>query len=186
MNETAKIRTRELLKLLGIGTIVISSLIVPGIAGGYLLLRQNKKRQLEFNKKYLSVQLKRLRKREVISIKEESSETLITITDKGRREVIRYNFEDLAIEKPVRWDGKWRMVIFDIPEKQKTAREIFREKLKILGFYRLQDSVFIYPFPCEKEIVFIREYLEISQYVFFLKFKEIEGSSLSLQWFNKE
>lgn len=186
MGDNGKIRTRELLKLLALGSLVIGSFLAPGIAKAYLLTRQKKKRTLRFDKRYLSIQLKRLKKRNFISIGEDNGETRITITETGNKEIFRYNFEELEVKKPTNWDRKWRMIIFDIPEKNKKAREIFREKLKILGFYRLQDSVFVYPFPCEKETIFIREYLEISQYVLFLTFKEIEGSNLSLQWFNRE
>lgn len=51
------------------------------------------------------------------------------------------------------WDGKWRMVIFDIEEKQKMAREMIRSKLKELGFGMLQKSVWISPFKIEEDLV---------------------------------
>ena len=54
-------------------------------------------------------------------------------------------------------DGEWRIVIFDIPEKFKKAREALRMKLKELGFLELQKSVFIFPYECEDEINFIVE-----------------------------
>ena len=47
-------------------------------------------------------------------------------------------------------------VIFDIPEKKKPAREALREKLKDLGMKKLQHSIWITPFPCEKEINLIK------------------------------
>lgn len=57
--------------------------------------------------------------------------------------------------------GKWRLVVFDVPEKHKKAREALRRKLKNLCFFRLQDSVWVTPFPCEDEVRFIRELFNV-------------------------
>ncbi|MBI4008672.1 transcriptional regulator PaaX, partial [Candidatus Roizmanbacteria bacterium] len=42
-----------------------------------------------------------------------------------------------------KWDGKWRIVIFDIPEVNKRIRQVLRETLKVLEFWPLQKSVWI-------------------------------------------
>src|SRR3989344_4593151 len=59
------------------------------------------------------------------------------------------------IKKPARWDKLWRLVIFDIPEEERTGRMALAAKLKELGFYPLQKSVFIHPYECKDEIDFI-------------------------------
>ena len=59
------------------------------------------------------------------------------------------------------WDGFWRLVIFDIPEDQKTIREGLRNRLKFYGFYPLQKSVFVYPCSCEKEIEELSDFFEL-------------------------
>ncbi len=46
-------------------------------------------------------------------------------------------------KKPSQWDGKWYIITFDIPESARRKRDAFREKLKILGFGKLQASVYI-------------------------------------------
>lgn len=43
------------------------------------------------------------------------------------------------------WDGKWRIVVFDIAEKEHRLRDYLREKLVSLGFGKLQESVYITP-----------------------------------------
>ena len=58
-----------------------------------------------------------------------------------------------------------RLVIFDIPKKFKTEREIFRDKLKNLGFILIQKSIYAYPFKCTEEITTIAERLNIGGYV---------------------
>jgi len=64
-----------------------------------------------------------------------------------------------------KWDGKWRIVVFDIPEKKKGVRNALRRKLKELGFYELQKSVFVFPYECGNEIEFIVEFFELRPYV---------------------
>jgi len=75
----------------------------------------------------------------------------------------KFNYLRLS-DKP--WDRKWRIVVFDIPEKPfKKQRDIFRSKLKSLGFYLLQKSVFVCPFVCEEELGYVTSHLEIGDYV---------------------
>ncbi len=87
-----------------------------------------------------------------------------TLTDKGRLKALTYNFEKLTI-KQKDWDGKWRFIIFDIPEKFRVGRNALREKIKKLGFYELQKSIFIFPYECSNETEFIVEFFGINKYV---------------------
>ncbi len=64
-----------------------------------------------------------------------------------------------------KWDKKWRVVIFDIPEELSRERVKFRRKLKSLGFYMLQKSVFIFPYPCEEEIAGFANQLKVGDYI---------------------
>lgn len=90
----------------------------------------------------------------------------LELTPEGRRLFKEYNFYEVKISPPRHWDGKWRIVAFDIPEKNKTTRDIFRRRLKELGFFQFQKSFWIYPFRCEKEIHYLCEHLGIHHYVF--------------------
>lgn len=182
MREEEKIKTRELLKLIGLGVLIVGSVVAPNLPRVFLSYK-GKRRPLYFNRRHFSQQIKRLQKRELIQIKEEGGKTLIVLSENGKKKILQYNFDEISIERPESWDRKWRMVIFDIPESFKKEREIFRSKLKELGFYRLQDSVFVFPFRCEKEIEFMREYLGIGHHVLFLTFKELERKTLPLTQF---
>lgn len=114
----------------------------------------------------LSQALYYLKKRKIIKIVEMSNgETRIELTERGRKRKIQYDIENLKMSGTVPWDGKWRMLMFDIPEQKKAAREALREKLKDLGFIQFQRSVWIYPYSCQDEIDFITEYFSIAQYV---------------------
>ena len=67
--------------------------------------------------------------------------TIITLTEKGEKFALRFKIDEISIPIPVHWDKKWRIVIFDIPEKHKGAREALRIKLSELGFIQFQKSV---------------------------------------------
>ncbi|MDP3764181.1 MAG: hypothetical protein Q8Q95_01005 [bacterium] len=87
------------------------------------------------------------------------------LTDKGKRKAITFNVDNMEINRPKVWDKKWRLVLFDIPEKHKPAREALRETLKRLGFYEYQKSVLVQPYECQSEIDFVVEYFEIRPWV---------------------
>jgi len=93
----------------------------------------------------------------------------IILTKNGKQKALKYQIDEIKIKKPEKWDGKWRVVVFDIPEKKKKAREALRNKLQDLGFRELQKSVLVFPYECEDEIDFIVEVFEIRPYVRFMK-----------------
>ena len=89
----------------------------------------------------------------------------LVLSEKGEKKVLQYRFQDMRIPRAKQWDGKWRLVIFDIPKSYRYEREVWRHKLKALGFHQLQRSVWVHAFPCENEIDFVSEYLGISQFI---------------------
>jgi len=66
--------------------------------------------------------------------------------------------------------------MFDIPHIKKWARDALRNKLRELGFYQLQKSVFIYPYQCENEIDFLCEVFGIRKHVLLIVCNDFEGS----------
>ena len=84
----------------------------------------------------------------------------MTITEKGKRKVNEFDPDKLEIAKPKKWDGKWRVVIYDIPHAKKSARDALRYKLYELGFKEWQKSVFIHPYECKDQIEFIVEFFD--------------------------
>lgn len=47
------------------------------------------------------------------------------------------------------WDGKWRIILLDLPETRKNERESLRYLLKKAGFVCLKNSAWISPYPFE-------------------------------------
>lgn len=69
------------------------------------------------------------------------------------------------IQPPDEWDEKWRFIMFDIPVDFNTARDALRKDLIAAGCFQLQQSIFVYPFSCIKEIKAIAQHLDIQRYV---------------------
>lgn len=168
-------RTKNLLKFLALGSgILILSILSPTLPSRLLAayLRHNK-----FQRGRFLSDLRRLQARHLINFKERADGSIkIILKRRGQEVVLNYKLKELQIKKPKHWDRKWRIVMFDIPHSKRRARDAFRAKLKSLGFYQLQKSVFIYPFKCEDEIDFICEILDIRQHVLFLTIGAFEGS----------
>lgn len=73
------------------------------------------------------------------------------LTEKGRK-LARYIW---SVKKTAekKWDGKYRVVIFDIPEKERRWRDWFRQELYLLSYKKLQESVFISKLSLTPELV---------------------------------
>lgn len=84
----------------------------------------------------------------------------IVLTEKGHSMIETINASEYHIPEPAFWDGKWRVVMFDIREKRRKARSQLRTLLSNTGFLRLQDSVWIYPYPCDEFIGLVRAHLK--------------------------
>lgn len=87
------------------------------------------------------------------------------LTEKGKKSALTYNVNTMKIKRPATWDGKWRVVASDIPEKKKKARDALRSHLLNIGFHPLQRSVFVCPFECRNEVEYIVELYQIRSHV---------------------
>lgn len=107
----------------------------------------------------------------------------LKITDKGQERLAEADFNNLHIEQVKKWDGKWRIVFYDIPEKHKQSRNALIFKLKGIGFYQLQRSVWIHPLPCRNIIESICTRYEVAQYVTYLESTYIDNQSVLIDRF---
>lgn len=74
----------------------------------------------------------------------------IHLTTKGALEFIKFNIDDKR--KKEKWNGKWRIIVFDILEDQRQIRNLLRNRLRWLGFKELQKSVWIFPYDASREL----------------------------------
>ena len=153
-------RKELILDLLKAGAIVTVAFMAPG-AAKLFVKDPNYRKWKDFHRPLLVRNIKNLHRKGLVQMYESKEGTVVRITEKGKTETLKYDVDRIKIERPVHWDGKWRFVMFDIGNDKKETRNLFREKLKQLEFYQFQESVFIFPFPCLKEIKYLREVFEI-------------------------
>jgi len=94
------------------------------------------------------------------------------LTKKGIKRINFSKLFKLSLDKNKK-DGLWRVVIFDIPEKQRVKRDLLRQKLKDFDFKMIQKSVFVSPYICEKEIKELCKILDLKSGVSILTAKTI-------------
>ncbi|MDP3093677.1 MAG: hypothetical protein Q8N16_02840 [bacterium] len=129
------------------------------------IIKHFSKEWKNIEEKTLNQEIRKLYQSKLVDIQENSDGTLILkLTEKGKLKALGYNFDKMKINPGV-WDEKWRIVVFDIPEKLRRGRDALREKLKNLGFYELQKSVLVFPFECHDEIEFLIEFFNLRKYV---------------------
>lgn len=139
----------------------------------------------DIDKRALHRAIKNLYKSKIIDVKEDKNGvTTLVLTEKGKQKVLKYNLDKIIVPKMKKWDNKWRVVIFDIPELRKKIRDALRFHLKKMGFFEFQKSVFIHPFNCQDEIDYLIEFYGIRRYLRFLVAESIDNELHLQKHFN--
>ncbi len=135
----------------------------------FKILKEIGKEWREIEKRNLKRAIRTLYQSRLIKEKENSDGTItMVLTDKGKEKALIYNLDEMVIKKPKQWDGKWRIVLFDIPEKMRKIRDAFRHHLNQLEFYEFQKSVFVHPFDCRDEIDYLIEFYNARKFIRFI------------------
>lgn len=112
----------------------------------------------------------------------------LILTKKGQWQAKRLDLlgNSIKFKAPKKWDRKWRIVLFDIPEKDRMFRDILREHLKELKFRKLQNSVFVSPHPFEKPILELVGLYEAQAYVRVITAEKIDNETKLEKYFFKK
>lgn len=174
-----------ILKIAMSGAFILVSATSP-----YFLNQISKNYFKEKDRKAIYARAKKLReleKKKIVSFKESNSGKIkMELTHKGKLFVREYNLDNLKLNKPKIWDKKWRIIMYDIPDYNKKARDAFRFKIKQLGLYPLQKSVWILPYDCLPEIEFLCAVFDIdmNSYVYQFTTTEIPKEREIKKWFD--
>lgn len=172
-----------LLGVLAAGTLALVLSSPAGVrrlsrAIGYELKRAEARRRFLWTIAYLR------RKRYLDYREAKDGAITITLTEDGRRRALHYKFGALSLPRPEHWDGKWRMIAFDIPERKRKGRDALRHKLRELGLVQLQKSLWVWPHECRDEIDFVAEIFDISPYVHYIVAESITSEKFLTYKFN--
>lgn len=166
---------QALLATIVVGGVLTLAVTAPGILGGWARYSKQKNQSQKSRYKQLWRNFHRLKKENALVYKgEKNGKAVYELTEKGRHRLQKFFIETLEIAAPKRWDGVWHVILFDIPiGKRKSIRNSFREKLRELGCFQYQRSVWVHPFPCEAEIQFLKDYYRLGSCVTVWKVSEM-------------
>jgi CRISPR-associated endonuclease Cas2 len=129
--------------------------------------------------------LKNLEKKELIQIIEKDGEAYVYLKSGWTPVILKYSLKPLLAlkKKKKKWDGKWFIIVFDVPEGQRNKRDYLRMFLREIGFYQYQQSVYIFPYQCKKEIELIKKIVEGAKYISYITACEIENEEQVKRYF---
>jgi len=143
------------------------------------------KRSKHLSREQIRNSINHLRQQKLIEyVCNKNGKTVIKITKKGETKLRAFDIELMKINKPKKWDGKWRLVMFDIPMRFTKGREALRYHLKELDFFQFQKSAWIYPYPCEDEIIFVADFFGVGKYVEVLVIENVLREEKIKKYFN--
>lgn len=137
-----------------------------GVMGNAIQIFKSFSKSKKYSNKQISAAIYNMKRQKLIEyVCDKDGKTVVKITTKGQAKLKAFSIELIEIKKPKKWDGKWRLVMFDIPMRFTKGREALRYHLKDLNFFQFQKSAWIYPYPCEDEIIFIADFFGVSKFV---------------------
>ena len=167
-------RTLEILEAIAkLGFILFLGVAAPNAAGHIIKLLGW---VLDYRNRYSTEKaLKSLENKKFIRFWIKNSTGKLELTNEGK--IYFAGLKAKSVKLPLRgkkWDGLWKIVTFDIPEKFKMNRRRFSAVLGIAGMYNMERSVFVYPHECKEEIFKIAELYLVHKYVRYIVARSIE------------
>jgi len=160
--QTTKLINRMLMVLTA-SSVIGGSLLAPS-ASELLAKISDKTLDFDFDENELQKLLKYMEKTKLIELRLRGNLIHADLTKKARNRLNLVELNEILIKTPKIWDKKWRIIIYDIPAQKKENRYLLLEQLHRLGFYKIQDSTWVYPFTCSEEVMEIIDRLEIINY----------------------
>jgi len=186
LKEREKFRKGEIKEMvlgaLGVSILLAGTFLVtpnfPIIYSSILSLIKELRKKEPSNRQVKRV-LKELEKKEIISLEKRGEEVVVRLKGWLSPQVLKYSLKGILEYKKRKktWKGKWFLVIFDVPEKQRNKRNYLRGFLRYIGFYPYQQSVYIYPYECKEEIALVKKMVEGGRYISYVIADSIENEA---------
>ena len=165
---------QAILSAVAVGGIMAVAMVAPNIFQAIPRLIENK---YKFNYRARSAAA-RLAEKGYVRFIERSGKKCIEITPAGTRALaLEAEKVTLRTRAKRRWDKRWRMIMFDIPEGRRRTRVRLRETMREMSFLRLQDSVWIFPYDCEDVITLLKADLHIGKDALYAIVEKLENDT---------
>lgn len=167
-----------LLTSIGVGVLNVDTLVVKALKVLTGLKKDDRRYRSSY---YVENAIAKLEKHHLLDVRKKGNEASVRLTETGSRELEKYTVESEA-HRPKKWDGKWRLVIFDIKESKKGQRDRIRRNLVRFGFEKLQNSVWVYPYECEDLIALLKADCKIDKELLYMESEKIQDDG----WLKKK
>ncbi|MEX0913104.1 MAG: hypothetical protein WDZ56_01085 [Candidatus Paceibacterota bacterium] len=163
--------TKKILLAAVAGGALATVIVLPGMGILFKMFSAN-----TYQERYrVQRTLDRLEKQELIVRRIKNGKEERVLTNKGKKKLTKLLVKDLYIERVKKWDGKWRIVMFDIPEEKGIIRRDVSSQLREIGMKAVQNSVFVTPFPCKAQLDAITSFHDIQKHFIYLEAETFEG-----------
>ncbi len=164
---------QALLAAVALSGVVLVAAIAPNAPAALAKLPSIKRAQQRYQYR---TALGRLSAQGHIVFEKRNGKQYARITESGRKTIV-FEQEKTKLQnaKKRRWNGRWRVVIFDIPERRRRTRDRLRNFMQEIGFMRLQDSVWVFPYDCEDFISLVKAELKIGSAILYMVVEQIEN-----------
>lgn len=169
---------RVALHVIGAVALVAVVAVAPGMAQVLKQFGVLKK----FGTSYTPTLLGRLELKGYITFERRDGRKYARITELGRRMLMEHRRH--MVQPTKRWDGKWRIVTFDIPEKYRRTRDQVRRELRNAGFVLLHKSVWVTPHPCDEFVTLLKADQHIGKNLLYVVAEHIEYGDRLQKVFN--
>ena len=153
-------------------------LLAPNALPPFKFFLKNKKR--DNRKSYLHQKTKKLIKDGLLNVTVEKGKQFLSLTQKGRRQLLYYQSTE---KTECKWDGKWRIVVFDVWEKTRFKRDSLRYEIQQFGFIQLQRSVWVYPYECETFIELLKTDLSFGKNIRYIVAEKLDHDEKLKKYF---
>lgn len=162
-----------MLATIGVAGIIAIAAVAPNMFK--ILGRSGTLARLKFQTKGV---LTRLKMKGEIEFVERDGKKYARLTDRGEA-VLEMERRKMSLikNKPRKWDRRYRLVMFDIPEVRRKTRDQLRYQMSDVGFLRVQDSAWVYPYDCEEFIALLKADLHLGKDVLYAIVEEIENDA---------
>lgn len=176
-------KTQQKILLLLLGGVTIGLSGSPKTA--FKVIRAVKKEWEEIDRSALRRSVAALKQSKlVVARKCNDGSTELSLSRAGEYRATAYSIGKISLVRAKHWDGNWRIVMFDVPEKFRHIRNTLRFQMNRLGFTELQKSVFVYPYPCRNEIEYLVKFYHAEAFVHLVVARSIDNDDALKKYFH--
>lgn len=169
-----------LLRTVGVAGVISVALLAPNALGALSslgLLKKNKRERETISNSY-----KKMLAKGFMTIDRRGN---VQLTKKGLQKYREIELGNFEIKTPKSgWDGKWRVVVFDVPERRRRTRDTVRGILVSTGFRKLQNSVWVHPYDCQDFVSLMKTDMYLNKNILYMTVDEIENNDRLRKEFN--